>query len=146
MLSQGVLCWMCSCRWWEAFSSLLLLGATAALTGCAFSSCARGWLQGMTPEALEPLEERFRTWYANMSRAGLDISMCVDAKAGLTEGTGQCVVRLSGAADDEALRETSPLILVNDLDLVPLGKAMRGDPPASQQQQQQQHIIYPVVR
>ncbi|EFN59785.1 hypothetical protein CHLNCDRAFT_56574 [Chlorella variabilis] len=102
--------------------------------------------KGMTPEALEPLEERFRTWYANMSRAGLDISMCVDAKAGLTEGTGQCVVRLSGAADDEALRETSPLILVNDLDLVPLGKAMRGDPPASQQQQQQQHIIYPVVR
>jgi hypothetical protein len=74
-----------------------------------------------------------------MSREGLDISVCVDARAALADGTGQCVLRLGGTADDEALRETSPLILVNDVDLVPLGKAMRGDPPpASQQQQQQQ--------
>lgn len=101
----------------------------------------------MTREALEPIEERFRTWYGNMSRAGLDISMCVDVKAGLlaavqdggggkhqagSVGAGQCLVRLSGTADDDALRETSPLILVNDLDLVPLGRAMRGDPPPSQ--------------
>jgi hypothetical protein len=84
------------------------------------------------------LEDRFKAWYANMCREGLDISVCVDARAGLLDGTGACVVRLSGAAEDGALRETSPLVLVNDLDLVPLGKAMRGDPPASQQQQQQQ--------
>lgn len=101
--------------------------------------------QGATPEALAPVEERFRSWYANMSRAGLDISMCVDAKAGLVPptgggggssltggGAGLCVLRLSGAADDAALRETSPLILVNDLDLVPVGRGMRGDPPPSQ--------------
>lgn len=99
----------------------------------------------MNREALEPLEQRFRTWYGNMSRPGLDISMCVDVKAGLVSqeadsfvgsnnstGMGQCIVRLSGTADDEALRETSPLILVNDLDLVPVGKAMRGDPPPAQ--------------
>ena len=90
-------------------------------------------LQELSQEAVEPVEERFRTWFANMSREGLDISVCVDAKAAL-EG-GQCLVRLSGTADDGALRETSPLILVNDLDLVTLGKAMRGDPPASQQHQ-----------
>ncbi|PSC68967.1 hypothetical protein C2E20_7463 [Micractinium conductrix] len=101
--------------------------------------------KGATPEALAPVEERFRSWYANMSRAGLDISMCVDAKAGLVPptgggggssltggGAGLCVLRLSGAADDAALRETSPLILVNDLDLVPVGRGMRGDPPPSQ--------------
>ena len=92
----------------------------------------------MTPEALEPLEERFRTWYTNMSRAGLDMSICVDAKAGLAEGSGHCMVRLSGAADDNVLRETSPLVLINEVDLVPLGKAMRGDPPASQHQHQRQ--------
>lgn len=97
----------------------------------------------MSRDALAPLEERFRTWYGNMSRAGLDISMCVDAQAGLVgggnsngsnngAGAGQCMIRLSGSADDEALRETSPLILVNDLDLVPLGRAMRGDPPPAQ--------------
>lgn len=92
----------------------------------------------MSPEALEPLEERFRSWYANMSRAGLDISMCVDARAGLTDNGAKCVVRLSGTADEAALRETSPLVAVNDIDLVPLGRAMRGDPPLSQQQQQKQ--------
>jgi hypothetical protein len=101
----------------------------------------------MSEEGLAPLEERFRTWYANMTREGLDISMCVDAKAALTEGAeggGQCLLRLSGTTDDTALRETSPLFLVNDLDLVTLGRAMRGDPPAptaaaSAAAQQQQH-------
>ncbi|KAL4450201.1 hypothetical protein ABPG77_010870 [Micractinium sp. CCAP 211/92] len=101
--------------------------------------------KGMSRDALAPLEERFRTWYGNMTRAGLDISMCVDAKAGLVgdgsgnnisggggAGAGQCLIRLSGTADDDALRETSPLILINDLDLVPLGRAMRGDPPPAQ--------------
>lgn len=112
--------------------------------------------KGMTREGLRPVEERFCTWYANMSRAGLDVSMCVDVKAGLvgqqgdgssgpghissssssgstiSAGTGQCLVRLSGMADEDALRETSPLILVNDLDLVPLGRAMRGDLPPAQ--------------
>ena len=87
----------------------------------------------MSEESLQPLEERFRTWYGNMSRAGLDISMCVDARAALVEGSGNCLLRFVGAAEDEALRETSPLIAVNDLDLVPLGRAMRGDPPPSQQ-------------
>ncbi|KAI3429707.1 hypothetical protein D9Q98_005792 [Chlorella vulgaris] len=95
--------------------------------------------KGAGPEVLAALDDRFASWYANMSREGLDISVCVDARAALADGTGQCVLRLGGTADDEALRETSPLILVNDVDLVPLGKAMRGDPPpASQQQQQQQ--------
>jgi hypothetical protein len=92
----------------------------------------------VSEESLEPLEERFRTWYGNMTRAGLDISMCVDAKAGLVGSCSQCIVRFSGTADDEALRETSPLIVVNDLDLVPLGSAMRGDPSPSQQRLQQQ--------
>lgn len=93
----------------------------------------------MSRDVLAPLEERFRTWYGNMSRAGLDISMCVDAKAGLvgqdntsSNNASQCMIRLSGTTDDEALRETSPLILINDLDLVPLGRAMRGDPPPAQ--------------
>lgn len=94
--------------------------------------------QGVSEEALAPLEERFRTWYANMSRAGLDLSVCVDARAGLAEGTGHCLVRLSGAADDAALRETAPLIVVNDLDLVPLGRGMRGDPPPPSQHAGQQ--------
>ena len=72
-----------------------------------------------------------------MSRAGLDLSVCVDARAGLSDASGHCLVRLSGAADEAAgLRETAPLILVNDLDLVPLGRAMRGDPPPPSSQQQ----------
>lgn len=88
--------------------------------------------QGVSEESLQPLEERFRTWYSNMSRAGLDISMSVDAKAALADSNGHCLLRFVGAAEEDALRETSPLILVNDLDLVPLGRAMRGDPPPQQ--------------
>ena len=101
------------------------------------SSSLHRALQEVGPEVLAPVEERFRAWYATMSRQGLDMSICVDARAAL-EG-GQCLVRLSGVAEEgAALRETAPLVLINDLDLVPLGRAMRGDPPASQQQQQQQ--------
>jgi hypothetical protein len=67
-------------------------------------------------------------WYRLMSREALDVSMCLDASAGV-EGDA-LVLTFSGAADDDALRATSPLVLTNELELVPLGKAMRGDPPS----------------
>ena len=69
--------------------------------------------------------------YAAMTREGLELSICVDAKAGL-EG-GHCLLRFFGTADDAALRTTSPCVLTQGMDLVTVGKAMRGDKPVPAQ-------------
>lgn len=60
-----------------------------------------------------------------MTREGLEISICVDARAAL-EG-GDALLRLWGTADDARLRTTSPAVVTQDLELKVLGQAMRGD-------------------
>eukprot|EP00887_Chlorella_sp_A99_P003983 scaffold11.g3983.t1 len=81
--------------------------------------------KGASEAELEAVHERFQGWYSNMTREGLELSICVDAKAGL-EG-GAALLRLFGTADDAALRTTSPCVLTQDLDLRTLGRLMRGD-------------------
>lgn len=83
-------------------------------------------LQHQTPEEIRPFVERMQAWYRLMTRRALEVSLCVDIK-GSAEG-GDFVVHVAGTADDARVRETSPMVLTNDIDLVPLGKAMRGDP------------------
>ena len=65
----------------------------------------------------------------------LDVSVCLDTKGEVQDG--KFMLFLSGTADQAALRATSPLVLTNEIDLVPLGKAMRGDPPEQPQGRQQ---------
>lgn len=50
-----------------------------------------------------------------MTREGLEISICVDARAALESGA--CLLRLSGTADDASLRTTSPAVVTQDLEL-----------------------------
>lgn len=64
--------------------------------------------------------------YGAFSREGLDLSVCCSVHAGVE--AGDAVARVRGEADVAALRETSPLLLTLDMDLVALGRAMRGDP------------------
>ena len=79
------------------------------------------------PEEVAAYRERMKGWYRLMTREALNVSVCVDTR-GEVEG-GAFMVQLSGKAEDAALRATSPLVMTNEIDLVPLGKAMRGDPP-----------------
>ena len=85
---------------------------------------------------LEAFRESMKGWYSLLTRDALDVSMCVDTRGEVQDGA--FVVSVSGTADQAALRATSPLVLTNELDLVPLGKAMRGDPPEAAPKQQQQ--------
>ena len=64
-------------------------------------------------------------WYSLLTREDLNISVCVDT-AGEVENN-EFMVKFSGKADERAIRATSPLVLTNEIDLVPLGKLMRGD-------------------
>lgn len=50
--------------------------------------------------------------------------MCLDLK-GTVQG-GSCVVTLSGTAEEVMLRETSPFVGVNDLELLPCAVSMWG--------------------
>ena len=77
------------------------------------------------PEELEALRDQMKGWYNLLTREDLNVSVCVDT-AGEVENN-QFIVKLSGKADEAALRATSPLVLTNEIDLVPLGKMMRGD-------------------
>jgi hypothetical protein len=84
-------------------------------------------------ERMEALQISMQQWYQLMTRDALDISVCLDAKGEVVaEKRGDFIVTLSGQADEAALRATSPLVLTNELELVRLGRAMRGDPPQSQ--------------
>ncbi|KAH7615566.1 hypothetical protein Ndes2526B_g09687 [Nannochloris sp. 'desiccata'] len=77
------------------------------------------------PEELEGFRDQMKGWYNLLTREDLNVSVCVDT-AGEVEDD-QFMVKLSGKADEDALRATSPLVLTNEIDLVPLGKLMRGD-------------------
>ncbi len=83
----------------------------------------------MPASQLRWLDERFQGWYEHMSREGLDLSLCLDLKGTVHPGGG-CVVTLSGTADEALLRETSPFVAVNDLELVPAARALFGGGPA----------------
>lgn len=84
-------------------------------------------------ERMEGLQISMQQWYQLMTRDALDISVCLDAKGEVVaEKRGDFIVTLSGQADEAALRATSPLVLTNELELVRLGRAMRGDPPQPQ--------------
>lgn len=85
-------------------------------------------MQGVDDTALDAYTSKMEGLYSLFSREGLDVSLCWDAKAAVERG--DVMLRITGRANDEALRETSPLVAITDLDLVPLGKAMRGDPPS----------------
>ncbi|KAL6786087.1 hypothetical protein ACKKBG_A01350 [Auxenochlorella protothecoides x Auxenochlorella symbiontica] len=82
--------------------------------------------QGVQEGALAAYTARMERLYALFSREGLDLSVCCSVRAGVE--AGDAVARLRGRADEVALRETSPLLLTMDVDLVALGRAMRGDP------------------
>lgn len=115
---------------------------TAAHLTHAFSRLPPIPPQHVPPPVLRALDERCQGWYQHMSRESLDVSLCLDAKGGVSPA-GTCVVTLSGTAEEAALRETSPLVAVNDLELVPLAHSLWGLPPpaawrAAQEQQQQQ--------
>lgn len=84
--------------------------------------------QGVDENALDAYTSKMEGLYGLFSREGLDVSLCWNVKAAVEKG--DVIIRIGGRADDAAVRETSPLVVVTDLDLVPLGKAMRGDPPA----------------
>ncbi|KFM27827.1 hypothetical protein F751_5934 [Auxenochlorella protothecoides] len=90
--------------------------------GRAFLASFKGVQEG----ALAAYTARMERLYALFSREGLDLSVCCSVRAGVE--AGDAVARLRGRADEVALRETSPLLLTMDVDLVALGRAMRGDP------------------
>lgn len=83
-------------------------------------------LQNASPALLQALDERLITWYQHMTRESLDVSLCLDVKGSVSGGS--CWVTLSGTADEAQLRETSPLVAVNDLELLPAAVALFGPP------------------
>lgn len=78
-------------------------------------------------EELAMFRSKMEAWYNSLTRDALNISMCLDTAGEVVDGV--FIASFRGVAEEGAVRSTSPLILTNELDLVPLGKAMRGDPP-----------------
>lgn len=109
------------------FQSLVTPGGVVRLLyalGRAFFVAFKGGPE----EKIDALRASMQHWYLLMTREALDISVSVDTKGSVENG--EFIVTLSGMADETALRATSPLVLTNELELVRLGKAMRGDGPA----------------
>lgn len=82
-------------------------------------------------EDCEPFRAIMQGWYRLLTKEQLNVSICLDTKGEVENGA--FIASFSGKADEAALRATSPLVMTNEIDLVPLGKAMRGDPPEQPQ-------------
>ena len=82
---------------------------------------------GKTSEELVEFRHTMEGWYSLLTRDHLNLSMCIDTAGEVLDGV--FIAHFKGTAEDGAVRATSPLIVTNELDLVPLGKLMRGDPP-----------------
>eukprot|EP00890_Picochlorum_soloecismus_P005506 jgi/Picsp_1/5957/NSC_03313-R1_hypothetical protein CHLNCDRAFT_56574 [Chlorella variabilis] len=103
----------------QAFMSMRLIHALIRAAGIAFLD--------RESEELAMFRSKMEAWYNSLTRDALNISMCLDTGGEVVDGV--FIASFRGMAEEGAVRSTSPLILTNELDLVPLGKAMRGDPP-----------------
>ena len=106
------------------FQSAVTPGGVVRLLHAVLRAAKLAFLERPTEE-LEIFRDQMKGWYSLLTREDLNISVCVDT-AGEVENN-EFMVKFSGKADESALRATSPLVLTNEIDLVPLGKLMRGD-------------------
>lgn len=83
--------------------------------------------KGADAGALGALEAKWRRWYGIVTQEGLDLSLCWQTEGRIVDD--DFMVLFGGTMDASTPRETSPLIATNDIGLVALGKAMRGDAP-----------------
>lgn len=108
------------------FQSAITPGGAVRLIHALLRAAGIAFL-GKSSEELLDLRIKMEGWYNLLTRDALNLSMCIDTSGEVVDGV--FIASFKGTAEDEAVRATSPLIVTNELDLVPLGKAMRGDPP-----------------
>jgi len=108
------------------FQSSITPGGAVRLVHALVRAAMIAFLERSAEDILA-FRERMKGLYRLMTREALNVSMCVDTKGEVNSGA--FVISFSGKADEASLRATSPMVLTNEIDLVPLGKAMRGDPP-----------------
>ena len=76
-------------------------------------------------DEVDAFREQMKAWYGFLTRETLRVSVNMGTKGQVEDGA--FVVQLHGRADGKALLTTSPLVITNEINLVQLGKAMRGD-------------------
>lgn len=76
-------------------------------------------------DEVDAFREQMKAWYGFLTRDTLRVSANMGTKGQVEDGV--FVVQLHGCADSKALLTTSPLVITNEINLVQLGKAMRGD-------------------
>lgn len=108
------------------FQSAITPGGAVRLIHALLRAAGIAFL-GKSSEELLDLRHKMEGWYNLLTRDALNLSMCIDTSGEVVDGV--FIASFRGTAEDGAMRTTSPLIMTNELDLVPLGKAMRGDPP-----------------
>lgn len=108
------------------FQSAITPGGAVRLIHALLRAAGIAFL-GKSSEELIDFRHKMEGWYGLLTRDALNLSMCIDTSGEVVDGV--FIASFRGTAEDGAVRATSPLIVTNELDLVPLGKAMRGDPP-----------------
>ena len=108
------------------FQSAITPGGAVRLVHALIRAAGIAFM-GRTSEELVEFRHTMEGWYSLLTRDHLNLSMCIDTAGEVLDGV--FIAHFKGRAEDGAIRATSPLIVTNELDLVPLGKLMRGDPP-----------------
>lgn len=108
------------------FQSAITPGGAVRLVHALIRAAGIAFM-GKTNEELVDFRHTMEGWYSLLTRDHLNLSMCIDTAGEVLDKV--FIAHFKGTAEDGAVRATSPLIVTNELDLVPLGKLMRGDPP-----------------
>jgi hypothetical protein len=108
------------------FQSAITPGGAVRLVHALIRAAGIAFM-GKTSEELVEFRHTMEGWYSLLTRDHLNLSMCIDTAGEVLDGV--FIAHFKGRAEDGAVRATSPLIVTNELDLVPLGKLMRGDGP-----------------
>lgn len=110
------------------FQSAINPGGAVRLVHAFVRAASLGFL-GRSAAEMEFFRDRMKGWYNLMTKEALNVSACIDVSGEVKDTS--FIMTLCGEAVESQLRATSPLVVTNEIDLVPLGKAMRGDPPES---------------
>lgn len=82
---------------------------------------------GMSPKSLKGFDSKFDTWHRHLTKETLDVAVCLAAESNVHRKSKSepLMVHVAGTSDDAF--GTKPLSITNEVELVSMIRALKGD-------------------
>ncbi|DBA94847.1 hypothetical protein WJX77_009545 [Trebouxia sp. C0004] len=86
---------------------------------------------GMSPKSLKGFDSKFDTWHRHLTKETMDVAVCLAAESNVQRKSKSepLMVHVAGTSDDAF--GTKPLSVTNEIELVSMIRALKGDEPPS---------------